>query len=653
MGSSISCDIVVVGGGHAGCEAALAAARMGADTVLLTADPDRIAQMSCNPAIGGLAKGQLVREIDALGGEMARVTDRTGIQFRMLNKGKGPAVWSPRAQSDREHYRREMTASVMSQRGLRVAVGSAVEVVAEGGAIAGVVTSAGDRIEAQSVVLTPGTFLNGVMHVGFETSRGGRHGEEASTGLTESLQRLGLTCGRLKTGTSPRVRAGSVDFAAMERQDGDDPPRPFSHFTGPLRLEQMPCHVSRSNALTADAVRRNIERSPLYSGRIRGVGPRYCPSFEDKVMRFPDRPSHQIIVEPEGRQADLVYLNGLSTSLPADVQLVMVRSLDGLREAEIVVPGYAVEYDFVFPTQLEPSLECKTCKGLFLAGQINGTSGYEEAAAQGLVAGVNAIRRLEGAPALVLGRHEAYIGVLIDDLVTKGTREPYRMFTSMAEYRLLLRQDNADERLARYGWELGLLSEEDYRSVRERHAAVASELGRLRSAQAIAPPPPRPAGAGADSGSVSPPLSRGSKITLETLLSRPHITYDDLAEVDPASSQVPQWLRELVQIRVKYAGYIRRQERDIERFKRLEGMLIPVDLWEERLVGLSVEAGEKLREMRPRSLGQAGRIPGVTPADVSVLHLHLERRLRSGGAAAAGSTRKGPRRTGDTSDDAK
>jgi tRNA uridine 5-carboxymethylaminomethyl modification enzyme len=623
---------------------------MGADTVLLTADPDRIAQMSCNPAIGGLAKGQLVREIDALGGEMARVADRTGIQFRMLNKGKGPAVWSPRAQSDREHYRREMTATVASQERLRVEIGSAVEVIARDGEVAGVMAASGDVIEARSVILTPGTFLNGVMHVGTERARGGRHGEEACAGLTESLQRLGLACGRLKTGTSPRVRAGSVDFAAMERQDGDDPPRPFSHFTGPLQIEQMPCHVTRSNSLTAEAVRRNLERSPLYSGRIRGVGPRYCPSFEDKVVRFPDRESHQIIVEPEGRQAALVYLNGLSTSLPADVQLDMVRSLEGLHEAEIAVPGYAVEYDFVFPTQLEPSLECKVCKGLFLAGQINGTSGYEEAAAQGLIAGVNAVRGLQGAPPLVLGRHEAYVGVLVDDLVTKGTREPYRMFTSMAEYRLLLRQDNADERLARYGRELGLLSEEEYGSVRSRQAAVASELGRLRSSRATAPPTHQPDAPGARAEIASPSLSEGPKITLETLLSRPHITYDDLAEVDPASSEVPQWVRELVQIRVKYAGYIKRQERDVERFKRLERMLIPAGLWEERLMGLSLEAGEKLGRLRPRSLGQAGRIPGVTPADVSVLHLHLERFLRSK-AASGGRPREGSGGSGDIADD--
>lgn len=590
-----------------------------------------------------------MRELDALGGEMARVTDRTGIQFRMLNRGKGPAVWSPRAQSDREHYRSEMTASVMGQQGLRVAVGSAVEVVADGDGVAGVVTSAGDQIEARAVILTPGTFLNGLMHVGFETSRGGRHGEEASTGLTESLQRLGLRCGRLKTGTSPRVRASSVDFSAMERQEGDEPPSPFSYFTGPLRVDQVPCHLTRSTALTAEMVRRNIERSPLYSGRIRGVGPRYCPSFEDKVMRFPHRESHQIIVEPEGREADLVYLNGLSTSLPVDVQAEMVRSLKGLHEAEIAVPGYAVEYDFVFPTQLVASLECRTCKRLFLAGQINGTSGYEEAAVQGFIAGVNAVRLLEGAPALVLGRHEAYIGVLVDDLVTKGTREPYRMFTSMAEYRLLLRQDNADERLAHYGRGLGLLSDDEYRSVRERGAAVEAEIWRLKSTRVVAP----------QKGVVSkdvrpggrPAAAEESKIALEALLSRPHISYDDLAEVDPASSQVPPWLRELVQTRVKYAGYIKRQEREIERFKRLEGMLIPPALWDERLVGLSIEAGEKLRELRPRSLGQAGRIPGVTPADVGVLHLHLERLLRSRAGAVPAQKGEGSGRTGDETDE--
>lgn len=604
MRSSMSCDIVVVGGGHAGCEAALAAARLGASTVLLTLDPDRIAQMSCNPAIGGLAKGQLVREIDALGGEMARVTDRTGIQFRMLNMGKGPAVWSPRAQSDREFYRSEMTGVVRGQNGLRVEKGSAVEITTSAGRVTGLATSSGGRIKARAVILTPGTFLNGLIHVGFDTSEGGRHGEEASRGLTGSLRRMGLRCGRLKTGTSPRMVASTIDFSKMTEQRGDYPPRPFSHFTEKLEVDQVPCFVTRTNTRTAEVVRENLDKSPLYAGRIQGVGPRYCPSFEDKIMRFPDRESHQAIVEPEGSSSKVVYLNGLSTSLPLPAQVAMVRTLEGLEDAEIAIPGYAVEYDYVDPTQLEPSLESRACRGLFLAGQINGTSGYEEAAAQGLMAGINAVRSLEAASPFVLGRHEAYIGVLIDDLVTKGTAEPYRMFTSRAEYRLLLRQDNADERLAHYGRELGLLSEEDYGLIQRRLEAVAAELVRLERKSAA-----------------------GGR--LRELLSRPHVTYDDLEEADPESAAVPGWLRERVGIIVKYAGYIKRQERDIARFERLEETLIPRALWEEELTGLSLEAHEKLRAIRPRSLGQAGRIPGITPADASVLHLHLEKFLRT------------------------
>jgi tRNA uridine 5-carboxymethylaminomethyl modification enzyme len=642
-------------------------------------DPERLGQMSCNPAIGGLAKGQLVRELDALGGVMARATDRTAIQFRMLNRGKGAAVWSPRAQVDRERYREEMARLVAGRSGLTVLTGTAAEVTAAAGRVTGVRTAEGRSVKARAVILTPGTFMNAVMHVGFETTSGGRQGDAASSGLTESLEALGHGTGRLKTGTSPRIKADTVDFDAMVPQFGDDPPRPFSHFTKEPSLDQMPCFLTRTTAETARHIRENLDRSPLYGGRIRGVGPRYCPSIEDKIVRFPDRESHQIIVEPEGRASDVVYLNGLATSLPLDVQLSMVHSLRGLEQAEIAIPGYAVEYDYVFPTQLEPTLESKKCRGLFLAGQINGTSGYEEAAVQGFVAAVNAKRSLTGELPLVLGRHEAYIGVLIDDLVTKGTSEPYRMFTSRAEYRLLLRQDNADERLAHYGRELNLLTDEEYATVVERLDRIRREIERLERTRAPQPArrggqaPPASAeekrGRSWSAGSVDRPRvriegphseaadrparqlcvpngggtsvrarerggsegGRGPAPTLRELLARPHVTYEDLAALDAGSARVAEWLRELVEIRVKYAGYIRRQEREIERFKRLEITLIPPGLWARDLTGLSLEADEKLRATSPRSLGQAGRVPGVTPADVSVLHLHLEKYLRSQG----------------------
>ena len=605
-------QVVVVGAGHAGCEAALAAARMGFSTCLFTMNLDTIAQMSCNPAVGGIAKGHLVREIDALGGEMAKVTDRAGIQFRMLNMSKGPAVWSLRAQADRVLYRLSMRKVIESQGNLDIKQASVEKIVVENGKVKGVITSLGIFYVAGAVIVTTGTFLKGLIHIGLENFFAGRAGEFPSIGLSDSLRELGLKMGRLKTGTPPRLDAKTIDFSKAEPQYGDDPPPPFSHCTEKITNPQLPCYLTYTNRETHKIILDNLDRSPLYSGRIKGIGARYCPSIEDKVVRFSERERHQVFLEPEGLETQEYYANGIPTSLPYDVQVKFVRTIPGLEEAEIMRPGYAIEYDFVFPTQLKHSLETKTIDGLFLAGQINGTSGYEEAAAQGIMAGINASLKLQGKDPLILGRHEAYIGVLIDDLITKGTNEPYRMFTSRAEYRLLLRHDNADLRLMDKGYGIGLLDKAVYHRFLEKKRLIDEELQRLKKTR------------------IKLEGIEKSE-SLEQLLKRPEITYTFIDEISPPDKSLIPEIKKQVEIQVKYNGYILRQMEMAERLKKVEGRRIPEDFDYITVNGLSKEILGKLQEVRPANLGQASRIPGVTPAAISLLLVSIERLKRERG----------------------
>lgn len=612
-------DIVVVGGGHAGIEAALAPARMGFSVLLLTLNIDNIGQMSCNPSIGGLAKGHLVKEVDVLGGEIGVFGDGTAIQYRMLNRSKGPAVWSPRSQNDRLRYKETARATLENEKNIILKQEETSEIICENNVAIGVRTTIGNEYRARAVVLTTGTFLNGLMHIGLEHFPGGRLAEGRASSLSESLEKHGINLGRLKTGTSPRVAKNSVDVSNLRVQYGDENPQAFSFRTQQIEIEQLPCYITHTNEATHKIIEQNLDRSPLYTGKIVGVGPRYCPSIETKIKRFRNRSSHIVFIEPEGSDAGEFYLNGLSTSLPYDVQIDMLQSIEGLEKVEITRPGYAVEYDFVYPIQLYQNLETKIIKNLFCAGQINGTSGYEEAAAQGIMAGINAALNLRDEKPFILKRYEAYIGVLIDDLITKNTLEPYRMFTSLAEHRLLLRIDNVADRLMHYGVKFGLVNEEEWqRFVRER-VTIDNEIERLRST-IIKPDVANPILIEKNESLIPP--ERGGQ-SLFQILTRPHIHYQDIEKMD--TMQLEEAIGTRVEVEVKYDGYIKREEELIENLHQLEKERISENFDYKNIKGLSNEAKSKLSEVRPTNLDQASRIQGVSPSDILRLLLYIKK----------------------------